>query len=144
MKILQLLVDGHLYPTYRSACASLGLLEDDREWVSCFQEASQFSSGKILRTLIISILTHGSIANPGALCEQFSQNICDDLACQLDLFQEIPADFPDPHIDYGLFLIQRDLERRGRSCADFGMPSPILNWEVHRVNYLISDERISL
>lgn len=88
--------------------------------------------------LIISILTHSSIANPGALWKQFSQNVCDDLAGQLDLFQEIPTDFPDPH--YGLFLIQRDLERRGQSCADFGMPSPILNWEEHRVNHLISDE----
>lgn len=32
-----------------------------------------------------------------------------------------------PHIDYKLFLIEQDLDRRGRICADFGMPSPILN-----------------
>lgn len=46
-----------------------------------------------------------------------------------------------PHIDYGLFFIEPDLDRRGRTCADLGMPSSVLtNWETHRVNHLIDDE----
>lgn len=45
-----------------------------------------------------------------------------------------------PHINYGLFLIERDLDRQGRTCADFGMPSPVFNWKAHRVNHFIGDE----
>lgn len=60
-------IDNLLYPTLRAACVALGLLEDDGEWVSCFTEAALFSSGKILRTLMVSILTHGSISDPSAL-----------------------------------------------------------------------------
>lgn len=56
------------------------------------------------------------------------------------MFHIIPEDFVAPRIDYGLFLIERDLDRRGQNCADFGIPSLILNWEAHRVNHLISDE----
>ena len=39
-----------------------------------------------------------------------------------------------------MFLIERDLDRRGRTYADFGMPSLVLNWEAYKVNHLISDE----
>lgn len=41
-------VDGTLHPTFRDACVAYGLLEDDGEWVMCFQDASQMQTSSSL------------------------------------------------------------------------------------------------
>lgn len=130
-------IDNHLYLIFHATYVALGLLENDREWVSCFTEASLFSSGKTLRTLIVSILTYGSISDLSALWEEFWAKICDDLPHRLQGFTNIPAGFEDPHFDYGLYLINQDLRRMDKSCTDFALLSPILNWETHQQNLLI-------
>ncbi len=89
---------------------------------------------------MVSVLTHGSISDPFVLWERFRAKICDDLSHRLQAFTDIPADFENPHFDYGLYLINRDLRRMGKSCTDFALPSPILNWETHQQNPLIRDE----
>ena len=58
----------------------------------------------------------------------------------MDLFQNNLEDFVALYIDYGLFLIEWDLNQWNYICADFGMPFSILNKETHRVNHLISDK----
>ena len=38
-------VNGHLYDSFKEACYAYDLLQDDREWLSCLQEAADFSMG---------------------------------------------------------------------------------------------------
>jgi hypothetical protein len=45
-------VHGVLQPSFRAACAALGLLRHDREWIS-FEEIAVFASGHRLRALFI-------------------------------------------------------------------------------------------
>ncbi|KAJ9557686.1 hypothetical protein OSB04_012300 [Centaurea solstitialis] len=40
-------VNGTTYPTFKSACYALGLLDDDKEWVECLAEASTWASGLV-------------------------------------------------------------------------------------------------
>ncbi|XP_077251255.1 uncharacterized protein LOC143890447 [Tasmannia lanceolata] len=57
-------VNGFLCPDFRSACNSLGLLEDDNEWHEALQEASIWASPHQLRHLFVSILTSCQVTNP--------------------------------------------------------------------------------
>jgi hypothetical protein len=73
------MVDGRLYPTFREACKTLGLLDDDREWYAAFEESKDFAIGAQLRNLFVVALTSGNVADPAALWEQFNEHICFDL-----------------------------------------------------------------
>lgn len=47
-----------VYPTFKSTCYALWLLEDDKEWVDCIEEATNWASGTQLRQLFATILIH--------------------------------------------------------------------------------------
>ena len=72
-------IRGIIYTTFHEACSALGLLEDDQEWITCFQEAVTFTTGQSLRTLFTTTLLFGSICNPLELWNKFKDYICDDL-----------------------------------------------------------------
>jgi len=133
-------VDEVLHPTYRSACTALRLLEDDGEWVSCFIEAVRFSTGSSLRSLFVIALMHSDLADPCALWNRFRVDLCDDLPRRMHEFSFIPIDFEDSHLDYGLYLIAKALQRHDKTLADFSLPAPILNWSDNIVSPLISAE----
>ena len=120
-------VDGTLHPTFQAACVALGLLDDDREWIDCLTEASVFAGGPQLRTLFITALVHGSVADPAALWARFAASICDDLPYLLALRDDLPgagagAD-ADLHLDYGLFLLAGILADHSRTLTDYGLPT---------------------
>ena len=56
-------VDGTLHTSFRHACVALGLLQDDREWFQCFEEAILFATGGILRTLFATAVIHGGVVD---------------------------------------------------------------------------------
>ena len=49
-------VNGSEYSTFKGACVARGLLEDDREWILCLEEASVLKTGYQLRRLFSIIL----------------------------------------------------------------------------------------
>ena len=133
-------VDSNLYATFKQACIALNLLDDDNEWVRCFEEAVQFSSGTSLRLLFTMALVHGDITDPIALWHQFRVHICDDLSYRLQtLSGPVPA-ISDPQYDYGLFLLQQNLEEFEKTLTDFQLPVPICNWNRTGGNSLIDQE----
>ena len=71
--------EGVVYDTFRLACIARQIVEDDKEWVSCFEEAADLYSGASLRQLFIVGLTEELISDPTALWDRFKANICDDL-----------------------------------------------------------------
>ena len=83
-------VAGTLYPTFQAACVALGLLEDDREWIDCLTEASVFATGSQLRTLFVTALVYGPVADPRALWDRFATSICDDLPRLLARRDDLP------------------------------------------------------
>ncbi|XP_077252555.1 uncharacterized protein LOC143891952 [Tasmannia lanceolata] len=72
-------VDRIIYPDFKSACNSLGLLEDDNEWHQALQEASAWASGRQLRHLFASILTSCEVTDPLGLWETHWRDLSDDL-----------------------------------------------------------------
>ncbi len=72
-------VNGTVYKTFHRACVALGLLEDDREWIECFNEAVTFARGSSLRRLFAMALAYGGISHPMRIWEQFRDHFCDDI-----------------------------------------------------------------
>ncbi|KAA6411530.1 MAG: hypothetical protein FRX48_04810 [Lasallia pustulata] len=133
-------VDGQLCQSFQAACFALGLLEDDREWVSCFTEAVLFTSGTALRTLLVTSLVHGGVTDPNSLWNRFRANICDDLPHCLQSFAGVPVEFEDPHYDYGLFLINALLTDFDKTLASYQLSQYTLDWGRLQGNPLIQAE----
>ena len=49
-------------------------------------------------------------------------------------------DISNPDLDYGLYLIEKDLFEMGRVLSTFDLPAPVYDWSSHNVNLLISYE----
>lgn len=57
-------VNGLTYPTFKAACYALGLLDDDKEWNDCLQEASNWATGYQLRQLFVTLLLYCEVCDP--------------------------------------------------------------------------------
>ena len=74
-------VDGHVWPTFTEAAIALGLVENQRHWIACLQEAVDNAyTGKDIRFLFASILLHGlpALPRPIEMWEQFKEPMCSD------------------------------------------------------------------
>ncbi|XP_076906088.1 uncharacterized protein LOC143562053 [Bidens hawaiensis] len=58
------IINGRLQPSFRDACYSLGLLEDDQEYIEAIEEASHSSLGHRVRTLFATMLSTDSLSRP--------------------------------------------------------------------------------
>ena len=134
------IVHGQQYSSYQQACIALGLLEDDQEWVHCFEKAVHFSTRNTLRTLFVTALMFGNVADPQSLWSRFGEKICDDLPYQLHYRTDIPPGLEHPHLDYGLFLLQQKLTDFGKNLMDFHLPLPSHIWRPTESNSLITAE----
>ena len=125
-------VEGVVHPTFRAACAAMGLLLDDREWATALEEAAVFASGRRLRTLFTFILHYCTVGDPLKLWEEFKDHLCDDLPHAIARFasDRPDFDFPNAHHDYGLFLLARELQDHGRLLTDFQLPSHHAPWAL--------------
>ena len=63
-------VNGRLCE-WKEACYEMGLIDDDREFAECLQEASDFATASMLRTLFIGILIESQPTNPRSLWDKF-------------------------------------------------------------------------
>lgn len=80
-------LDNTVHPTFQAACVARGLLDDDTKWVGCFTEAVTFSSERSLRTLFGTALVQGHVSDPTALLEQSANDICDDFAASITIYE---------------------------------------------------------
>lgn len=121
-------MDGIEYPTFKAACEAMDLLEDDREYIKTFKDASILKKGSAWRSLFVIALLHGSVANPKALWEQFKDIICDDLAWKLFNLEGRPetATQRSKQVwDYGLYLIAQLLQEFHHTIAEFGLDEAV-------------------
>ncbi|KAG5715601.1 ATP-dependent DNA helicase PIF1, partial [Termitomyces sp. T112] len=126
-------VNGHTYPTYKEACKALGLLEDDAEWRQCLAEAAPIQSRSALRQLFCTILFHCAPTTPEALWDEFKHTICDDIQHRLENIRQYRdrVSTDEDVYDYGLYLINDNLENFGKTLQDFpNMPEPQQVWNV--------------
>jgi len=126
-------VDRVVHQTFKAACITLRLLEDDGEWVTMFRDGPEFMMGRAFRHLFAMALQHITITNRVQIWQPFGNSFCDDLSHLIGTGQVvIPAHEADMDaelaLDYGLYHSQQHLNEYGKSLAEFGMPHPVLDW----------------
>ncbi len=131
-------VHGTCYPTFKAVCAALGLLEDDRKWIQCLEEASVMLTGFVLQALFVSMLLNCTITKPDELWICFYHHICNNLQCTLTCMGILNT-LQDTVYDYGLWLLNECcINIKGKDLTHFGLPLPQQNWGERIPNPLIA------
>ena len=73
------MVNGHAHQTFKEACASLGLLQNDQQWHEAIAENSHTSLPPQLRAMFVNILVYSPLSNPRMLWETHWQCMSDDI-----------------------------------------------------------------
>ena len=101
-------------------------MQDDHEWIQCFEKAILFATGGILRTLFAMAVIYCGIVDAAKIWHQFKLHLCDDLPRRL---QRMAIDLPhiteSPHLDYGLYIIALIFADTSKGLVDYGLPAPI-------------------
>ncbi|KAK3723869.1 hypothetical protein RRG08_008673 [Elysia crispata] len=72
-----------LYPTFRQAASSMGLLEDDEEWVDCMTETAFTASLSQFMHLFATILLFCNPSSPVTLWDTLKKQLSEDFYYQL-------------------------------------------------------------
>ncbi|XP_071741237.1 uncharacterized protein [Rutidosis leptorrhynchoides] len=135
-------VKGHLYCTYRELCLAMGLLGDDKEWLSTIEEASVSATSAELRTLFSHIFMFCDVADPLRLWRQTWKLMSDDIpirtAATLHM-SGITINLDDLE-GYVLYKLQILLTGHSRNVTDFGLPAVPQNLMDDLHNRLIMEE----
>ncbi|XP_040248155.1 uncharacterized protein [Aegilops tauschii subsp. strangulata] len=72
-------VNGVVHTSYKSTCEALGFLDDDKEWLECINEASNWATGNQLRQLFTTILCHCEVTSPKNMWESCWEVLSEDM-----------------------------------------------------------------
>ena len=75
--------DGIQHGTFRSACASLGIIGNDNEWEYALRDAIDIAMPWQIRHLFVQILTSCEVSSPLAIFRAFAEPMSDDFRHKL-------------------------------------------------------------
>ncbi|KAJ1295317.1 hypothetical protein BS78_01G215000 [Paspalum vaginatum] len=131
-------VNGVVHSSYKSACLALGFLKDDKEWIECIEEASNWASGIQLRQLFATILCHCEITDPNRLWELKWEALSKDIQ-QTD--NSIHSLAPSHKRKCALMKIEKLLGQAGKSLKEYpGIELPDMAKLNDAENRLINGE----
>ncbi|CAJ2652908.1 unnamed protein product [Trifolium pratense] len=136
-------VKGVTYATFKEACYARGLLNDDKEWIDAFNEASHWATGSQLRELFVAVLFFCEVTNIAKLWENIWQILSDDIVYKKRrLFRHYGLQLSDKQIQsYCLIEIEKILVRNGKELSEIdGMPLPDDASLAAKDNRLITEE----
>ncbi|KAL3637308.1 hypothetical protein CASFOL_019607 [Castilleja foliolosa] len=121
-------VSNVVQKTYRSACELLGLLGDDREWLTAFVESSSWATSSELRVLFVHMLLFCEVSQPVYFWESQWKSMGDDIRHHLTSEISTPGFFlNDAQLQESILLNLENLLNTAtpsKSLADFGLPMP--------------------
>ena len=140
-------VNGREYQLPSEACRAWGLLADDSEWISFFNQIKDTATGASLRQTMAVIIANASLTDAKSLWERYIDNFTDD--CLHRISQQQASLNPPPvgwtddqcRTDYGLWLLGGNLMDFGRDWAATNLDPPIHSWVSinPQLNTLIED-----
>ncbi|XP_076920917.1 uncharacterized protein LOC143582176 [Bidens hawaiensis] len=136
-------VNGRLQPSFRDDCYSLGLLEDDQEYIEAIEEASHSSLGHGVRTLFATMLSFDSLSRPDHVWINTWKWLSDDILYnQRRLLKSPELSLTEDQIkNLTLFEIEKILLRNNSSLRKYQtMPFPDAEYISIASNSLIQEE----
>ncbi|XP_054714667.1 uncharacterized protein LOC129224264 [Uloborus diversus] len=114
------------YPTFKSACMAMGLLEDDKQWQYTIEEAILSSSSFKLRELFSVILVFCHPSDPRSLWEKYKDSFSEDIQFQHERqLQDSALSTKDKAYNQCLILIEDTVQTLGgQRLMDYGLPQP--------------------
>ncbi|XP_074323603.1 uncharacterized protein LOC141660514 [Apium graveolens] len=134
------MVEGHVFKSFKEACAAMGLLQNDSQWHEAMVENLYSSLVKQLREIFVNILAYCSISDPLILWNAQWKCMSDDIIrreCHNANIQ-----LPDCDIqNFALAEIEKLMNDIGKSLKDFPtMPYPPGSLFYNSGNGLIAEE----
>lgn len=120
-------VCGVTYKKFKDACYARGLLDDDKEWHDCLEEASFWATPNQLRKLFVTILLYCEVGSPLKLWENKWKYLAEDvLRTKRHEFKFMGLQLQDHELkQYTLMEIEWLLKENDKSLTDFSeMPLP--------------------
>ncbi|KAL3646534.1 hypothetical protein CASFOL_011714 [Castilleja foliolosa] len=137
-------ISNVVHDTYRSACESLGLLGDDREWLTAFVESSAWATSSELRVLFVHLLMFCEVSQPLCFWESQWKSMGDDIRLRLASQLSNPTCFlNDVDIQQSILLELEKLLNSAtpsKSLTDFGLPLPSASVLASVGNRLLLEE----
>ncbi|XP_074361234.1 uncharacterized protein LOC141701490 [Apium graveolens] len=136
-------VEGHVFESFKEACAVMGLLQNDSQWHKAMVENSHSSLAKQLCEMFVNILAYCSISDPLFLWNAQWKYMSNDiilLKCKESCNGNLQL--PDCDIqNFALAEIEKLLNDIGKSLKDFPtMPYPPEVFLYNSGNGLIAEE----
>ncbi|POS81966.1 hypothetical protein EPUL_006706, partial [Erysiphe pulchra] len=138
-------VNGVYCGTASAACRALGLVFDDSDWVSLFEEVKDSSSASSLRQTFAAAIMHSAIISPQDLWDRFKIPFTDDCLWRMrtlgDRVDAPPSSWTEEEcrFDFGLLLLEENLGHLGLDWQTARINGPRHRWIVHEENALIAE-----
>ena len=137
--------NGVIYNTYKECAEAMGILADDKEWVSAMQEASVHAMPCQLRATFAVILQYCSVTSPNKLWDEFKADLAEDILYN----EKTKHGITQPNLEVihneVLILIDTELGQMGSSLAEIeGMPKPDYGNRLTREYRIIEEERFDV
>lgn len=120
-------VGGVIHESFKAACYARGLLDGDKEWHDAMDEASQWATSYLLRSLFVLILIYCEVSQPLKLWNHCWKYMADDVLRKQQKVLNFPKlDLkPEELMQYTLIEIETLLRQHERSLTDYPeMPQP--------------------
>ena len=121
--------DRVVYTTFKESAKARGLLEDDKEWEKCLDDAKLVQMPKVMRNLFASICIWSHPTDPLFLFNKYKNYLCEDFIHTHN----------NEKLSLNLCLIelQKYFRVHGKRCMNFGLPEP-LNFDYEDSNESIN------
>lgn len=119
-------IDGTVCETYRQACLTLGLLENDQHWNTTLTEASLTNLPQQIRTLFAIILTTCAPSDPRSLWENHKESLSEDILRQArENNSDMNIQFSDDIYNQALILLEdKCISINNKLLCQLGLPAP--------------------
>ncbi|XP_061373958.1 uncharacterized protein LOC133316245 [Gastrolobium bilobum] len=136
-------VNGVIFPSFKDACYSLGLLDDDNEYIDAIKEASSWGSATYLINLFALLLFGNSMNKPENVFRKCWELLSDDVLYRhrQRIGREDAFLTEDSIKNITLAEIDKVLQSNGKCLSDYpSMPSIIGESLLDMQNRLVMDE----
>lgn len=134
--------NGIQHATYKEACASRGLVGDDREWHAAFTEATAWASAAQLRRLFVTMIIFCDIADERAFFNETWTHLAEDIEYKYrNIIGDRDYQMPDSmKREYLLDELASLFTKSGSNISQFNLPRPSQHAMFLSTNRLVDEE----